>query len=486
MIIGKLPYRFRHGLVNFWGPGDADDGFGPGGTSGDMGATGGTGNNSGTGPGGGGYGPDGLVDLGPRTGGMSTIGKDGQFTGISDPSLGFVGTVAANMATNLGIALGKVGKSTALGKLGLTSTALSNPGMVAVAGLALGIKSVSQALSTPGLTDDDKAQISKAATTMGSMTPEEKAELSSQVEGSIGGDGVDLLTNQQNTEATGVAPTEQPTRPIWDDFVNEFYGTGQYKVPEQYASQSGGGTQSPNRQLVEQTYQEMFGRPGDEAGIQYWTNQLDSGQMAPENLKQAFTTSAQEIASGMKGTQSFGKSAKDLTYDSANHMANAGLDYQSGIQGAMDNQDIVLDRLLADSNQGSGLYNPINFKFMGNDVSFVPKSNMAQAAQQADFSKQRFDNTTSGLDKILASSQLTDPSNAGLKYLESLLKVADSEESRNQNDIANALQKLGIEYGKDVADDRIKAGEASTLQKLGELIKVGSSAYDLGSDWGLF
>ena len=483
MILGLLPYRFRHGLVDFWGPGDADDGFGPGGTSGDMGASGGTVDNSGTGLGSGGY--DGLgfgYDVAVNTPNPGISVDDAQKAvdeAKADAKAGKYGKVGGVLGGLLGLITeaGVIGGATIGSNIGKAIAGLSKDTSPENVAQTLGVdaktaQSISSELSS--MYDGERTEVlSQAATIVGEVT------------------GVDIKAE--------IDKTEQPTRPIWDDFVNEFYGTGEYKVPDHYNQYVNGQGILPG--FIGEG--KRFETAQDFAKWVDSTPEADVKKLAADfGVTAADFTNAYNKGKGTNFTASTGKqwlgadqtmagnqisngSAKDLTYASANHMANAGLDYQSGIQGAMDNQSGVIDKLLSDSNQGTGLYNPVNFKFMGNNVSFVPKANRAQAAQQADFSQQSFNNTTSGLDKILASSQLTDPSNAGLKYLESLLKVSDAEENRSQNDITNALQKLNIEYGKEAADDKIKAGEASTLQKLGELFKVGTGIYEFGSnnDW---
>lgn len=181
--------------------GGGDSGVGGAASGAGASGAGGSAGNSGTGDG---YGPDGMVGLGDEMGGYSSVDENGKFTGVVDADLGFMGTVTANMATNFGIAMSNISDSSTFGKLGLAATALSNPGLTALAGLAMGVKSVAQALATPGLTAEDTEAISSAASTISTMTPAEQATLASEASAMADGGSVSST---------------------WDTFVDEFVST---------------------------------------------------------------------------------------------------------------------------------------------------------------------------------------------------------------------------------------------------------------------
>ena len=422
-----LPRRFAMSLVDA-GRGSPGSGSGPGGSAGpgDNDGPSGAGGVGGAGGGGVGIGPDGLVGLGDERGGMSSIGADGEFTGVVDPDLGFIGTIGANMATNLGIAMGKVGDTSTFGKLGLAVTAMSKPGLVAVAGLTMGLKSVAQALSTPGLSAADKAEISKTANAMNTMSPEDISALSAEVNDMVEGDGgpsgegsgAGTATGSGATTGTGASSTvDGPAPGTWDHYVNQFFGTEE-------------GMKSAKTMLQEQA---------DYVAQQFETWLGDS-------------TSDTDTYTDQMGTYT-------------------------------KKQNSLLDDLIDQSKEGTGLFSPVKFKLAGQDIEFVPKAQRAQADQMAGFGQTSLANSTGMLDSVLRAnqeqakntfqySQAGQPNNAGLAYLDQLKGLATTGEEAK-------LARERIASTEGMASDRLKADSPGTLDKVLGGISAVQSGYDL-------
>jgi hypothetical protein len=62
-----------------------------------------------------------------------------------------------------------------------------------------------------------------------------------------------------------------------------------------------------------------------------------------------------------------------------------------------------------------------------------------------------YDDRAAALEKLLGTSNATNPAAGKLAYFEAMAKAATDEETRRQNDIQNALEKLRIESG--IADN---------------------------------
>jgi len=278
----------------------------------------------------------------------------------------------------------------------------------------------------------------------------------------------------QATESAQTTP-----RLSWDELVNKFYGNGKFAVPKEYAE--------GNRGLVDQAYDKLFGRAGDSEGADYWTGQLDTGALTPEQLEQAMTNSAidqygyKKGASGtlnpMYGNQLFGASAEDLVYADANHMADAGTAYQQGMQNAGNKQVSLLDQLISDSQGGTGMFKPSSYNVGGHTSSYVPRAQRAQATQMADLGQKGFDTTKTTLDSVLKATPLTSPSKAGLSYLNLLSSLAGQEESRRMNDINEAYRREALEKGIGVQQSRIDQQEPGILDNL----IGGAILYNLGT-----
>jgi len=231
MIVGRLPYSFKNGLVNFWGEGSGDDGMdGPDGDGTNGNNTGGVS---------GGSGEDNVGDRGGSTAGHE--GESGLAArGYQADDVGFFGRVSANISGMLTGAMKSMAESPAKGVLGMLGVLSSPEKAAAIAGVALG-KSVLGALSSKA-TPADKAEAAKADAAIASMSPADKASLSEMANGIVSGSGegkpAEYIYNMATSDTEVAKNTAQPGS--WEYYVNQFFGTeeGQKSALEMYQGQA--------------------------------------------------------------------------------------------------------------------------------------------------------------------------------------------------------------------------------------------------------
>lgn len=68
-------------------------------------------------------------------------------------------------------------------------------------------------------------------------------------------------------------------------------------------------TASDNQTFVEQLYASLFGRQGDDAGVQYWTNQINQGKQGKNNVLAAFAASSEAVTKHGPGFANYVSSA---------------------------------------------------------------------------------------------------------------------------------------------------------------------------------
>ncbi len=523
MIVGYND-NDNNGDTAGFGGGKSDDG-------GDDGA-GNRGNESNGGEGGGQF------DLGVK-GPQSHVDEDGNFIGVSGPDLDYAEKVVANLKTNFSIAWGKFKEKSLLSKIGIGLTAVSNPTVAAITAVALGVKSLAQALDDPGLSDGEKKGVKEGVDKFNNLPDEDREKAVEDFQ---------TLADTDTTDTTDDTPVEPgPTRDFWNTLVDEFYGTGDFKVPAQYRDvvsanykiddvesngttiDESGNIVTPDGQKIDE--QDYFSKKADQlnkagnlsAQGGKWTASdvekgfSDAGLTAEEHFSKYGKTEGIEpkYVQTMAGNQMINSSFKDLVYGSTNHMANAGRLYQKGLteanakqtnlfdeliarsrdqsadlETAQGKQDSILDGLVADAQGGTGYYKPFNFRLMGQDQSFVPKANrdtaeqvagfgqqgydnasntftqlQAAGANEGNFGQKTFDNTSSALKDILASASLTDPSNAGTKYLDSLMNMATEEEKRRAADSNETYRNDALDKGIAVTQQQIDASKPGTFDQ---------------------
>lgn len=417
-----LPYRFRFGLVNFesdngdrggpggdkggGGVGDGDHGLGSSSSSGDS--SGDDGKSSGSGSGG--MSPDARADsyrVGPDGIGMTVTG----YRGSDDPSrkgIDGIGGGSGNYNSNTfgqlmtSAAVKAPAKITAkakdiaqnlLGKV-VDGLTLTNP----VTGLAnIGTKMYS------GKTLGDHAA-QAVANALASGLSQEAAE-------AVGAAAVAAaVANDPSVKEGGFEGTDDI---IFDAFTDHFIAaridpnTGQSTAPKE-------GT---------------------------WDHYVEQFFGTPEGIE-----SAQAL---LKEHADYAKSQFDAWQASRDESVR---DY--GI--AVNKQGGLLDDLIDQSREGTGLFSPVKFKLAGQEIAFTPRANRAQADQMAGFGKADLTNRvglhgarSATADDTYQFSLPHSPVNADLAYLDQLKELAGKTEGigiardtlTQQGNIADADRK---------------------------------------------
>jgi soluble cytochrome b562 len=178
--------------------------------------------------------------------------------------------------------------------------------------------------------------------------------------------------------------------------------------------------------------------------------------------------SAREILQGqadyMKGQADEWKTSQDESLKSWTYNTAAAKNKQNGI----------LDDLIDQSKTSTGLFSPVSFRLNGQDVSFAPRANREQAAQQAGFGQTQFDNTTGYFDKLLANQNkladdklqnagMSSPEAGPLAYLMSLKNMGEQSAS-----IEHGIDLITSQNQNAAADrDAMKPGALDYIQALG-------------------
>ena len=186
------------------------------------------------------------------------------------------------------------------------------------------------------------------------------------------------------------------------------------------------------------------------------------------------------------GTEEGMKSAKTMLQEQANYVAQQ---FETWLKDSTSNTDTytdqlgtytkkqnsLLDDLIDQSKEGTGLFSPIKFKLAGQEIEFVPKAQRAQADQMAGFGQTSLANSTGMLDNILnakqtqaknalTNSQAGAPNNGELAYLDQLRQMAQTSEEA-------ALAREAIASKEGMASDQLKANEPGVF----DYLKAGSS-----------
>ena len=134
------------------------------------------------------------------------------------------------------------------------------------------------------------------------------------------------------------------------------------------------------------------------------------------------------------GTEEGQKSAKEMIQGQADFMKGQfenlswrKADALNKYTAATEKETGLLDDLIDQSKQGTGLFSPTKFKLAGEDIEFVPRAQRERANQLADFGAGRTDlaksllgEETTYADTTLEQSKFGSPEAGGLAYLDAL------------------------------------------------------------------
>lgn len=318
-----------------------------------------------------------------------------------------------------------------------------------------------------GITNEEAE---KASMQLSNMPAEDRNSFfNSAVSGMSGGEFKGTPVETPVSPVQDQEPEQVVTgRPLWDNLVNEFYGTGTFNTPEQYKDLGYYGQVA--KQLNESGQQDTEGHTGD------WTAEEAKNQI--ENVHGLSASDHFDQFGKARGLGQPITGARQLYEDQATHAKDAAEQFNTGLTGATDKQSDLLNSLMTGSQEGTGMFKPFQFTVGGQQMSFVPRAQREQADQLSKFGQTELENRSQTLKDILGTAGMTDPSASGLNYLSGLMKMAGSEEDRTKTD----LEKLRILSGQELGEKQLEANEPSVLQKLGELVNVGKGAYDLGTD----
>jgi len=179
------------------------------------------------------------------------------------------------------------------------------------------------------------------------------------------------------------------------------------------------------------------------------------------------------------GTPEGMQSAKDMLQGQADFIKQQYTDWQvnrgqplNDYTAEVEKQGGLLDDLIDQSREGTGLFSPVNFTLAGQQIAFVPKAQRDQASQMAELGQAGVSNAAnlygaqaSAADDTLKNSLATSPQSAGLAYLDQLKSLATTGESI---DIArDTLTQSGNEA--DAKIDAMQPGILDYIKGIGTL-----------------
>ena len=392
-----LPPRFRNSLVDF-GRGSPDSGSGPGGSQGpgDSNSSGGGGSNGGS---------NGGSDQPDTMGGMTVTGKrDTGPAGGKSPGPGSehsnLDMSAADFADKVDKAFSLKDKRTTAQKVKDFLSNLPAKALTHMISQNVFAKNIQKALDAVDIGFDIESAVAKALTSVKKDNPNIS----------------DVAAQRKATESALTSAIDEGNKQHGDEHnVSDWLQSGLAdSYEEARINPTTGESTAPKEGTWDHYVEQFFGSP--------------EGSKSMQDMLQGRADYMKEQQEAWKGTQ---ETALD-EYGTDVDRYGQGVEKQAGL----------LDDLVEQSREGSGLFSPVKFKLAGQEIGFVPKAQRAQADQMAslgqgqvgvlksllDAQQGLYGKKSAQADKSLEQSKLGAPDSGGVAYLDSLKDLAKTGE----------------------------------------------------------